>query len=142
MSAKRKTRKKVEEETMENVEIINNEEIVTPETITEVVEEINENNGTVEEVIQTIEEGTKEVEEVTPEIIPEVIEVKPVIGKIFGFDKLYVRSEASRASDPVGTVETNDELIIDLENSTDEFYKVRTATGLDGYCVKSNIKID
>ena len=144
MSAKRKSKKIKEEETMENVnEIINNtEEIVTPETVEEVLEttvktavEPNENKEGTIEVTENVEEVLE-----TPEI--EIIEATPIIGRICGFSKLYVRSEANRESEPVGTVDDKEDLIIDLENSTEDFYKVRTAAGIDGYCVKSNVKID
>ena len=153
MSAKRKSKKLKEEETMENVnEIVNNtEEIVTPETVEEVIETTEETTVETNEVKEEVTEVTENVEEVqeTPETEveegstePEVIEAAPVIGRICGFSKLYVRSEASRDSEPVGTVDDKEDLVIDLENSTEDFYKVRTTAGIDGYCVKSNVKID
>lgn len=142
MSTKRRKKFK-EEKTMENTntEIITNEEIVTPEITEELVETTQEVVNQTNEEGNTLTEETETVEKVE-ETTEDVEEVKPLIGRIHGFDKLYVRKEANKESDPAGIVESTDDLIIDLENSTDEFYKVRTESGLDGYCVKDYIKID
>ena len=70
------------------------------------------------------------------------VENNEVIGKISGFEKLYVRKEASKDSEPVGIVTDKDDLSIDVARSTDDFYKVITSNGLEGYCVKEFVKID
>lgn len=120
------------------------------ETVEKVIESAEEVSETVEENIETIEEENKTVEEVTETTAPEVIEPNTdesvenneVIGKLFGYEKLYIRKEASKESEPEGIVTNKDSLFIDLENSTEEFYKVRTSTGLDGYCMKKFVKMD
>lgn len=120
------------------------------EELNQNIEEVTELTETVEENIETIEEESKTVEEVTETTELEVIEPNTdesvenneVIGKLFGYEKLYIRKEASTESEPEGIVTNKDSLFIDLENSTEEFYKVRTSTGLDGYCMKKFVKMD
>ena len=140
------------EELNQNIEEVTE---VTEETIEENTEEVNETIEQVEETVNEVEESTNEteenIEEVTDEVTePEVIvpsiennvENNEVIGKISGFEKLYVRKEASKDSEPVGIVTDKDDLSIDVAHSTDNFYKVITSNGLEGYCVKEFVKID
>ena len=115
------------------------------EEVTEVTEEtVNEIEETTNETEETTEEVTEEVTE--PEVIvPNIennVENNEVIGKISGFEKLYVRKEASKDSEPVGIVTNKDDLSINVARSTDDFYKVITSNGLEGYCVKEFVKID
>ena len=132
-----------------NIEELNqNIEEVTEVTEETTEESTNEVNETVEQVEETTEEVTEEVTE--PEVIvPNIennvennVENNEVIGKISGFEKLYVRKEASKDSEPVGIVTDKDDLSIDVTHSTDDFYKVITSNGLEGYCVKEFVKID
>ena len=123
------------------------------------IEELNQNIEEVtevtEETINEVEESTNEIEETTEKVTEEVtdqevivpsidnnVENNEVIGKISGFEKLYVRKEASKDSEPVGIVTDKDDLSIDVARSTDDFYKVITSNGLEGYCVKEFVKID
>ena len=135
----------VTEETVNEVEASTNE---TEETTEESTNEVNETVNEVEESTNETEETTEEVtEEVTePEVIvPSIennVENNEVIGKISGFEKLYVRKEASKDSELVGIVTDKDNLSIDVARSTDDFYKVITSNGLEGYCVKEFVKID
>lgn len=126
------------EELNQNIEEVTE---VTEETTEESTDEVNE---TVEQVEETTEKVTEEVTE--PEVIvPSIedgVENNEVIGKISGFEKLYVRKEASKDSEPVGIVTDKDDLSIDVAHSTDDFYKVITSNGLEGYCVKEFVKID
>ena len=115
------------------------------EEVTEVTEEnVNEDEESTNETEETTEEVTEEVTE--PEVIvPSIennVENNKVIGKIIGFEKLYVRKEASKDSEPVGIITSETVLTIDEENSTEDFYKVTTNEGLEGYCVKKFVKIN
>ena len=125
------------------------------EEVTEVTEEstkeVNETVEQVEESINEVKELTDEVQETIEEVIePEVIvpsiedgvENNEVIGKISGFEKLYVRKEANKDSEPVGIVTDKDDLSIDIIHSTDDFYKIITSNCLEGYCIKEFVKID
>ena len=140
------------EELNQNIEEVTE---VTEETTEESTEEVKENVEQVEETINEVEEPTNEIEETTGEVTEEVtepevivpsiennVENNEVIGKISGFKKLYVRKEASKDSEPVGIVTDKDDLSIDIARSTDDFYKVITSNGLEGYCVKEFVKID
>ena len=140
------------EELNQNIEEVTE---VTEETIEENTEEVNETIEQVEETVNEFEESTNETEETTEEVTEEVtdqevivpsiqnnVENNEVIGKISGFEKLYVRKEASKDSEPVGIVTDKDDLSIDVAHSTDDFYKVITSNGLEGYCVKEFVKID
>ena len=140
------------EELNQNIEEVTE---VTEETIEENTKEVNETIEQIEETVNEVEESTNETEETTEEVIEEVtepevivpsiennVENNEVIGKISGFEKLYVRKEASKDSEPVGIVTDKDDLSIDVARSTDDFYKVITSNGLEGYCVKEFVKID
>lgn len=140
------------EELNQNIEEVTE---VTEETIKESTEEVNETIEQVEETVNEVEESTNETEETTKEVTEEVtepevivpsiennVENNEVIGKISGFEKLYVRKEASKDSEPVGIVTDKDDISIDVAHSTDDFYKVITSNGLEGYCVKEFVKID
>lgn len=136
------------EELNQNIEEVTE---VTEETTEESTNEVNETVEQVEETVNEVEESTNEteetIEEVTeevtePEVIVPSIENNEVIGKISGFEKLYVRKEANKDSEPVGIVTDKDDLSIDVAHSTDDFYKVITSNGLEGYCVKEFVKID
>lgn len=140
------------EELNQNIEEVTE---VTEKTTEKNTNEVNETVEQVEETVNEVEESTNEteetIEEVTEEVTePEVIvpniennvENNEVIGKISGFEKLYVRKEASKDSEPVGIVTDKDDLSIDVAHSTDNFYKVITSNGLEGYCVKEFVKID
>ena len=123
---------KVNEVTEENVNEIEESFKETEETINEVNETVEQ----VEETINEVEESTNEIEETKEEVTEEVI------GKIIEFEKLYIRKEANKYSEPVGIVTDKDYLSIDIMHSTDDFYKVITSNGLEGYCVKEFVKID
>ena len=140
------------EELNQNIEEVTE---VTEENIEENTEEVNETIEQVEETVNEVEESTNEAEETTEEVTEEVtepevivpsiennVENNEVIGKISGFEKLYVRKEASKDSEPVGIVTDKDDISIDITHSTDDFYKVITSNGLEGYCVKEFVKID
>ena len=140
------------EELNQNIEEVTE---VTEETIEENTEEVNETIEQVEETVNEVEESTKETEETTEEVTEEVtdqevivpsidnnVENNEIIGKINGFKNLYVRKEASKDSEPVGIVTDKDDLSLDVAHSTDDFYKVITSNGLEGYCVKEFVKID
>ena len=140
------------EELNQNIEEVTE---VTEKTTEESTDEVNETVEQVEETVNEVEESTDETEETTEEVTEEVtepevivpsiedgVENNEVIGKISGFEKLYVRKEASKDSEPVGIVTDKDDLSIDVAHSTDDFYKVITSNGLEGYCVKEFVKID
>ena len=96
-----------------------------PEPVVEVVEE------TV--VAPVVEEPV-----VTPDPEPEKT---PTIGVVTGCAKLNVRENASLEADVVCEILANTEVMIDEENSTNDFYKVCTCAGVEGFCMKKFITI-
>lgn len=140
------------EESNQNIEEVTE---VTEETTEESTDKVDETVEQVEETVNEVEESINKTEETTEEVTEEVtepevivpniedsVENNEVIGKISGFEKLYVRKEANKDSEPVGIVTDKDDLSIDVIHSTDDFYKVITSNGLEGYCVKEFVKID
>lgn len=90
---------------------------------------------TVEQVENSIEETPIETEPVE-----QLIESEPIEG-IVNCEKLNVRSDATIDSEPVGVINRDSKVFIYEDESTEEFYKVCTATGLEGYCMKKFISV-
>lgn len=105
---------------------------------------------TKEDTIEPVQELAVEVETPIVEPIQEP-EVKPVIepttfpatttkaGFVYGCSRLNVRSEPRSTANIVCEIENKTEVEIDLDNSTDDFYKVCLASGIEGFCVKTYI---
>lgn len=89
----------------------------------------------VETPIETpIDETPIETEPVEP------AKPEPIEGTV-NCEKLNVRSDATVDSEPVGVINRDSKVFIYEDESTEEFYKVCTATGLEGYCVKKFISV-
>lgn len=76
-----------------------------------------------------------ETEKTNEEIIEEV-----KIG-VVNCNKLNVREEPSLDSTIVCEVKSQMELMIDEGESTDDFYKVFTSSGIEGFCMKKFITV-
>lgn len=74
------------------------------------------------------------------EIVEESQEVK-TIGFVDGCECLRVRKESNVDSEELCVIDKSSEVVIDLENSTEYFYKVTTSEGVEGYCMKKFISI-
>lgn len=70
-----------------------------------------------------------------------VDEQKPVVGIVEDCTKLNLRKEPNLEADVLTEVLSGSTLFINDEESTDEFYKVCTASGLEGYCMKTFVSI-
>ena len=68
-------------------------------------------------------------------------ETSELIGYVTDCVKLNVREAASKDSNVLCEIILNSKVIVDEENSTDDFYKVTTETGVEGYCMKQYINI-
>lgn len=55
--------------------------------------------------------------------------------------RLHIYSEPSLVSDVVCKVRYMTEVSIDLDESTKDFYKVYTAIGAEGFCVRDHVTI-
>lgn len=74
-----------------------------------------------------------------PEKEPEA--KKEIAGIVTNCVRLNVRKEPYFDADILCTIDVSTNLIIDEEESTDEFYKICTSAGIEGYCVKTYITI-
>lgn len=67
---------------------------------------------------------------------------EPKIGSVVDCKMLNVRKEPSIESEVLCEISWSTELMIYEEESTDEFYKICTASGVEGYCMKKFISIN
>ena len=88
----------------------------------------------VEQVENSIDDAPIETEPIEP------AKSEPIEGTV-GCEKLNVRSDATVDSEPVGVINRDSKVFIYEDESTEEFYKVCTATGLEGYCMKKFISV-
>lgn len=117
---------------------------VTPEVIEETEVQVEfELNDAVEEV-----EEVSEVEETEVEEVEEVTETSNdntlVQGVVIGCSRLNVRKEASKTSEVVCVITNGNEVTVDLDASTEDFYKINACVNdvlVTGYCVKEFISI-
>lgn len=74
------------------------------------------------------------------ETIDDVTEETTVTGTV-NAKLLNVRAEANVEAEVLGVIKENSEVMIELEESTDEFYSICTESGLYGFCMKEFIGI-
>ena len=55
--------------------------------------------------------------------------------------RLHIYSEPNENSDIVCKTRYLTDVAIDLDNSTEEFYKIYTAIGAEGFCLKKYVTI-
>lgn len=84
------------------------------------------------------------VNEIVEQNNEEVVnEVNYVDGVVSGCDKLNVRAKDSKESEALCIVDRDTVLKVDLsvDDSANEFYKIVTPSGVEGYCMKKFITI-
>lgn len=92
---------------------------------------------TVEETVVTIESPEVEItDEVEVETVPET-----KYGRVANCLRLNVRKKPNPYSEVVTVLERGDEVAITDEESTIEFYKVCTASGVEGFCMRNFIEV-
>ena len=64
-----------------------------------------------------------------------------LLGMVTGCEKLNVRTEPSPTAAIVCEIDRQTEVLIEEAESTEDFYKVCTASGVDGFCMRKFIKI-
>jgi uncharacterized protein YgiM (DUF1202 family) len=89
-----------------------------------------------QEKVREIQNGVE-----TPEPVVEVEPVKLKTGMVTDCVKLNVRKEPSVNADIVCMIAGATEVEIDETQSTEEFYKIYTAAGIEGFCMKKFITI-
>lgn len=115
-------------------ENVNLEEIF-PET--EAVEADAEQEPIMDPVVEAEAEQAQEIVEESQE----VEEAVPTVGFVDNCECLRVRKESNVDSEELCIINKLSEVVIDLDNSTDYFYKVITSEGVEGYCMKKFITI-
>lgn len=115
-------------------ENVNLEEIF-PET--EAVEADAKQEPIMDPVVEAEAEQAQEI----VEELQEVEEAVPTVGFVDNCECLRVRKESNVDSEELCIINKLSEVVIDLDNSTDYFYKVTTSEGVEGYCMKKFITI-
>lgn len=74
-----------------------------------------------------------------------VEEIKEVdvlmVGVVTDCLKLNIRKEPNKDSEVAAIVTCLDELMIDIDASTDDWYAVCTAAGIEGFCMKKFVAV-
>lgn len=78
---------------------------------------------------------------VVHEEIPEAVAPKAKEAVVVDCAKLNVRVEPSSDAEIVGQINASTKLEVYEDESTDEFYKICTHSGVEGYCMKKFINI-
>jgi hypothetical protein len=109
------------------------EPVVETPVLDEVVEEV------IEEAVEQVEVEAEVEPEPEPELNPENVQ----LGKVVDCAQLNVRTEPSLSAELATDrpLKRNAELMIYPDESTDDFYKICTESGINGYCLKKFIEI-
>lgn len=111
------------------------------DTTPEVTEE-NQNGveTTVNEEVETTViapvEATAEATVVTETVVEEPKTGAVSKGVVANCAKLNVRSKPSTSADIVTVLNVNDKVTIDVDESTEDWFKICTADGVKGYCMR------
>lgn len=106
--------------------------------------EVENQNGVVETIVEEVEapveavvEAPVETEVVAePETTTESNSGAVAKGIVAKCAKLNVRSKPSTDGDVVVVLEAGDKVSIDVDKSTDEWFKICTEKGVKGFCMK------
>ena len=92
--------------------------------------------------IQNEAEKIEEVEEIVEEI-EEIVEPANAkeyeLGVVKGCAKLRVRSEPRFGTNVICEIEQGTRVMIDTDESTLDYYKIYTESGIEGFCLKAYI---
>lgn len=123
-----------------------NKNNVAPEVTAEIQNGVE--TAVTEEVVNTVvteEVKTDVVENNTVTVTEAVVEPESntvtnsgavATGVVANCAKLNIRSKPSIDGDVVTVLNAGDKISIDVDKSTDEWLKIRTADGVKGYCMK------
>ena len=98
------------------------------------------------------DEETKSLADVTKEVEEEIAKVNEseeatkeadstVVGYVSGCLKLNIREEGYPGANVVCVVPEKTALLIEVAESNDEWYKVYTETGMEGFCMKQYVTL-
>lgn len=86
-----------------------------------------------------LDDSAEIAEDTKVEEIKEVAE--EIVGVVTDCLKLNIRREPCKDSEVVAIVTCLDELKIDLNASTDDWYAVCTVVGIEGFCMKKFVAV-
>ena len=98
------------------------------ESLADVTEEVEEEIAEVNEPEEVEEEVTKEAD-------------STVVGYVSGCLKLNIREEGYPGANIVCVVPEKTALLIEVAESNDEWYKVYTEAGMEGFCMKQYVTL-
>lgn len=101
----------------------------------EVTEEV------VEKVTEPVEAPVVDEAPTESPVVEEPKPSKPVTGTVVNCSKLNIRKVANKNADILCEVKAGSILMIDMEGSKKEYYKVCTPAGIKGYCVKDYVEV-
>lgn len=116
------------------------------ERINNVSEENNTGNDLVSEDVSKAEVNdspetkVEESEEIT-EADAEEKTVSETVGIVIECETLRVRKEPSLDGEILTTIHKGSQVVIDLDKSTKDFYKINYVAGVEGYCMKKFIAV-
>lgn len=102
----------------------------------------DEETKSLADVTEEVEEEIAEVnesEEVTKEVTKEADST--VVGYVSGCLKLNIREEGYPGANVVCVVPEKTALLIEVAESNDEWYKVYTEAGMEGFCMKQYVTL-
>nr|DAH99594.1 MAG TPA: putative dipeptidyl-peptidase VI [Caudoviricetes sp.] len=102
----------------------------------------DEETESLADVTEEVEEEIAEVNE-SEEVEKEVTEEadSTVVGYVSGCLKLNIREEGYPGANVVCVVPEKTALLIEVAESNDEWYKVYTEAGMEGFCMKQYVTL-
>lgn len=103
-----------------------------------------------DEMVEALNNQKSRVDDSTPVVISEPEVITPIVneaetpknlGKVIDCVKLNVREEPSAKAFVVFEIPVGSTVFVDETCSTDDFYKICTEHGVEGYCMKKFIEI-
>lgn len=103
-----------------------------------------------DEMVEALNNQKSKVVDSTPAVISEPEVVAPIVteveapknlGKVIDCIKLNVREEPNTKASVIFEINVGSTVFIDETCSTDDFYKICTEHGVEGYCMKKFIEI-
>lgn len=101
----------------------------------------NKNNQIMTNQVVSINNDIEQ-KETSIEEVEETQMVKEGTGTIVNCNLVYIRGDSNKESDVLGILSRGDKVKIYFEESTKNFYKIKSLTDIVGYCMKNYIKID
>lgn len=98
-----------------------------------------------EHEVNVVQQMTNQVENVEEPIVEEVKqEIVLVDGIVSNCELLNIRKESSKDAEVLCTIGVNTMVKVDLtvDKEAEEFYKIVTPNGVEGYCMKKFITIN